>query len=86
MTHKRMIWKTISFRSYDDYRRIQSAWSSSQKAFGKNKVMNFDGRSEIETNISISGLRELFRHADVGIDWRNGILWDTKPLMNESDC
>lgn len=78
---KRLVWKTISFTSIDDWRRIQSAWDSSREAFGKNKVMNFDIFGTIETNISLSGLRTLFRHAWIRkFDWNNGILFDSMPL------
>ena len=77
---KRLVWKTIMLVDRMDYRNMESAWGSSHGSFGKNKVMNFDGVAGIETNISLSGLRTLARHAGVRIDWKNGILWDSKPL------
>ena len=85
---KRLLWKTFSV-SLDDIRHLRSAWASSREAFGKNKVMNFgpSGASgEVETNISISGLRTLLSHAGVRIigGFRNGIVWDSKSI-DESD-
>jgi len=74
----RLVWKTYYMTDHDDFRRIQSAWASSQSAFGKNKVMNF-GASELETNISLSGLQTLFTHAGVKLN-RNKIVLDSMTL------
>lgn len=85
MARKRLLWKTISLTSHDDYRRVRSAWGSSSQAFGKNKVMNFDGVSSLETNIPLSGLKTLFSHAGVEINWSQDVLWDSKPLTDDDD-
>lgn len=79
---KRLVWKTFSLTSSDAMRRLKSAWASSNKAFGKNKVMNFGATTDVETNIPISGLRDLLRHADVKIPggFNNGIIWDSKSI------
>jgi hypothetical protein len=86
---KRLVWKTFSV-SLDDVRHLRSAWASSKAAFGKGKVMHFgpSGASgEVETNISISGLRTLLRHAGARIigGFDNGIVWDDKPLDERDD-
>lgn len=82
---KRMIWKTVNVGSSDLYRRIQGAWGSSQRAFGKNRIINFDGMTTIETNLPIKDLRALFRHAGVKINWSQEVLWDDKPVSDDDD-
>ena len=73
-----MIWKTISLTRMDDIGRLRSAWGSSMSAFGPNKVFDIQV-NEIETNLPVRALRDLFRFADVRFSLGD-VVWDSMRL------
>lgn len=76
---RKPLWKSFQITDGGDMGRLESAWASSYKAFGKNKTMEFlRGYGDIETNLSYDQLGMLFRHA--GVAFPRDMVTDTMPL------
>lgn len=64
---KRYIWKECHITSGLYLNRLQACWDSSRKAFGRREYTFYVGKGMgvVETDLPWSGLRDLFRFADV---------------------